>query len=56
MDNEGNSSLRRLRKYLCIAEEGHVTNRDEGGGGYQMSPIYRPLFTTGNQPSGKPAL
>ncbi|KAH3836872.1 hypothetical protein DPMN_110248 [Dreissena polymorpha] len=29
-------------------------NRDEGG--YQLSPVYRPLFTAGNHSGSKPAL
>ncbi|KAH3859778.1 hypothetical protein DPMN_102601 [Dreissena polymorpha] len=37
-----------------IAKERRVMNRDERG--YQLSPIYRPLFTAGKNSGSKPAL
>jgi hypothetical protein len=57
MDRENNTALRKLRESVAIAKERRVMNRDEGG--YQLSPIYRPLFTAGNQSGSyiyKPAL
>ncbi|KAH3875733.1 hypothetical protein DPMN_039009 [Dreissena polymorpha] len=54
MDKENNTALRKLRESVAIAKERQVMNRDEGG--YQLSPIYRPLFTAGNYSGSKPAL
>ena len=54
IDKENNTALRVLRESVAIAKERRVINRDEGG--YKLSPIYRPLFTAGNQPGRKPVL
>ncbi|KAH3875782.1 hypothetical protein DPMN_039059 [Dreissena polymorpha] len=54
IDRENNTALRKLRESVAIAKEKRVMNRDERG--YQLSPIYRPLFTAGNHSSSKPAL
>ncbi|KAH3805781.1 hypothetical protein DPMN_134089 [Dreissena polymorpha] len=46
--------FRKLRESVAIAKERRVMNRDDGS--CQLSPIYRPFFTAGNQSGSKPAL